>query len=71
MGARETAGRRTALAPDAAVPPRERVVRMPTGAARAPLPASFSLLRLSVGARLAYVTGAVAVLWLCVLWALT
>ena len=71
MGARETAGRRTARAPDAAVPSGERVVRMPAGAVRAPLPASFSLLRLSAGARLAYVTGAVAVLWLCVLWALT
>jgi hypothetical protein len=32
---------------------------------------SFSPLRLSAGVRLAYVTSAVAMLWLCVLWALT
>ena len=70
MGARDIAGRRTALAPDAAAA-RERVVQMPAGAARVPMPLSFSLLRLSAVARLALVTGAVAVLWLSVLWALT
>ena len=70
MGAREIAGRRTALAPDGAASGHERVVQMPTGA-RAPMPPAFSLLRLSVGARLALVAGAVALLWLCVLWALT
>ena len=71
MGARDIAGRRTALAPDAAAAARERVVQMPAGAARAPMPLFFSLLRLSAVARLALVTGAVAVLWLSVFWALT
>jgi hypothetical protein len=70
MGARDMAGRRTALASDAAAA-RERVVQMPAGAARAPMPLSFSLLRLSAVARLALVTGAVAVLWLSLFWALT
>jgi hypothetical protein len=71
MGARETAERRTAPAPDAGAPICDRVVAMTAGNVRPPMHTSFSLLRLSAGARLAYVTAAVAMLWLCVLWALT